>query len=165
VTWLAFRSVPTRLLRFRLLGLMLMALSVFWEAGYFLYSVVTGEGDWAIAAQAAFGRGAWLRKPGGVVLGLVLYIVGIRATVVAAGSLVSGDHSAAGAVSGRSYLQSRQARRVWPLPHMRRTVWGPFARRPLRSGLASIPLWLVGDAHAPCRLANTGGARQASRLD
>jgi hypothetical protein len=97
LAWLTFRCLPTRLSRLRLLLMIVMALGVFWEAGYVLYSVVTGEGDWAIAARTVLGSRASLWKPGGVAVGLVLYAIGMRVAASTTRSLVGGGDPAADA--------------------------------------------------------------------
>jgi hypothetical protein len=78
--WLVLQAVPRRRSRLRLLLVLITAFGVFWEAGYLLYSTVLGEGDWAIAARAALDSSSWRWKPVTGVLGLALYVVGVRLT-------------------------------------------------------------------------------------
>jgi hypothetical protein len=70
--------------RARLLLLLVMAFSLFWAAGYLLYSMTLGVGDYAIAERDAFGKGGWPAMLIGWSLGLLLYLVAIRATTRAA---------------------------------------------------------------------------------
>ena len=82
LSWLGLRVLPVGSPRLRLLLLLTMAFSIFWAAGYLLYSAVTGEGDNAIVARILFG--AWPWRIALFVLGLVLYRFGIRAVAVEA---------------------------------------------------------------------------------
>jgi hypothetical protein len=89
--WWAVRMVPPRWSRVRWLFMLIGALSLFWEAGYLLYSAVLGEGDWAIAARAVLGESPWRWKPVCSACGLVLYLVGMRLTTACLRSLGGGD--------------------------------------------------------------------------
>jgi hypothetical protein len=131
--WLALQTVPARMARLRLLLMLITALGVFWEAGYLLYSMMRSDGDWFFAARAAFGEPAWPWQIGGAVTGLVLYLVGMRATAAATRALVGADES-----SGR-----RRARALL------RTAWIA----------ASVSACVAAAAYAPDRL---GAMRQAS---
>jgi hypothetical protein len=59
LAWLALKHARIGVPRLRLLLLFTMAFSLLWEAGYLLYAMVLNEGDYAIAARAAFGVPAW----------------------------------------------------------------------------------------------------------
>jgi hypothetical protein len=84
LAWLALKLLPAAHPRLRLLLLLVMAMGFFWEAGYMLYSTTLGEGDYAIAARAAFGALAWPLRIAIFCAGIALYAVAIRATASAA---------------------------------------------------------------------------------
>jgi hypothetical protein len=69
--WVLFVMAPARMMRVRLLLMLIGALSVFWEAGYLVYSMARNDGDWAFAASAAFGDPAWRWRLGGAALALL----------------------------------------------------------------------------------------------
>jgi len=84
LAWALLKILPGGQPRARLLLLLIMAFSLFWAAGYLLYSMTLGIGDWAIAARDAFGPPEWRWKLAGWALGLLLYGVTVRETVRAA---------------------------------------------------------------------------------
>jgi hypothetical protein len=85
--WWAAQMVPPRMSRFRWLFTLVAALSIFWEAGYLLYSSVLGEGDWAIVARSFLGESPWRWRPATAALGLLLYVGGMRLTTASLRSL------------------------------------------------------------------------------
>lgn len=89
VAWLILQITPTRAARARLLLLLITAFALFWEGGYLFYSMVKLEGDWAFAARAAFGEPTWPWRTGGIVLGILFYLLGMRATGAALRSIAS----------------------------------------------------------------------------
>lgn len=84
LAWLALRALPAGSPRLRLLLLLTMAFSIFWAAGYLLYSAVTGEGDNAIVARILFGEPDWPWRIALFMLGLILYRFGTRAVALEA---------------------------------------------------------------------------------
>jgi hypothetical protein len=86
--WLLLQFVP-RMPRLRLLLLLVTAFAVFWEAGYLLKAMITQDGDTYFAARAAFGAPELWWRMTGCCLGLLLYMVGTRATVASARSFPS----------------------------------------------------------------------------
>ncbi|HEY1632543.1 MAG TPA: hypothetical protein VGF56_14600 [Rhizomicrobium sp.] len=83
LSWLLLRFVPLGNPKRRLFLAATMAFSLFWAAGYLLYSAVTGEGDNAIVARLLFGAPDWPWRIGLFVLGAALYRIGISATASA----------------------------------------------------------------------------------
>ncbi len=80
-SWLVLALLARQATRLRLFLVLLMAFSLFWAAGYLLYSVVFGEGDYAFAARRAFGALSPGVRIGGVAAGAGLYAIAIRMTV------------------------------------------------------------------------------------
>lgn len=74
--WLIQRSLPRTWTGPRLLFVMVMAFSLFWEAGYLLYTAVKKEGDYAFAFRD-FGAGPWWPWAAAVA-GVVVYWLGVR---------------------------------------------------------------------------------------
>jgi hypothetical protein len=95
--------------------------------------MVRADGDWVSVAQAIFGQREWIWRPGGFIVGLLLYAAGLRVTAIATRSLVGGDQRGATA-RVRSLL---------------RTTWIA----------ASASMVLASAAYAPDRV---GAMRQAS---
>lgn len=62
----------------RLLLALVVAISLFWEAGYLLYAMILREGDWAIAAGEVFGSLTPAVRIGGAAAGVGLYLLGAR---------------------------------------------------------------------------------------
>jgi hypothetical protein len=70
--WLGLRLLPAGAMRARLLCLLLWAFSLFWFAGYLIYDMALGGGDYIFTARALFG-GADVRPAAGA-MGVVLYL-------------------------------------------------------------------------------------------
>ncbi|HEY3812792.1 MAG TPA: hypothetical protein VGL66_06165 [Caulobacteraceae bacterium] len=79
IAWLIRRMVPAAHARLRLLLVFVTAFSLFWEAGYVIHAMIHDEGDWVFAARELFGRPEQPWRIGGIVLGIILYAVGILA--------------------------------------------------------------------------------------
>ncbi|HEY2069284.1 MAG TPA: hypothetical protein VGG48_07000 [Rhizomicrobium sp.] len=62
--------------RMRLFLMLLFAFSIFWFAGYVLYSAVKSQGDNAIVAQMLFGDPDWRWRAGLGVLSVLVYWIG-----------------------------------------------------------------------------------------
>ncbi|HSS12962.1 MAG TPA: hypothetical protein VLL04_03655 [Rhizomicrobium sp.] len=77
LAWLTLRMLPPAA-RARLLALVVMAFSLFWAAGYLIYAMVKGHGDYALAAHTFFPTSPQLWRPAGILLGAVLYGISIR---------------------------------------------------------------------------------------
>ncbi len=73
VAWLAGMALPPGAVRARLYALLVMAFSFFWEAGYLIFAMATGHGDYVYAAQDFLGGPAWIWRAGGILLGIALY--------------------------------------------------------------------------------------------
>jgi len=84
LSWLALKIAPRQAPRLRLLLLLIMAISIFWAAGYLLYSAVLNEGDNAIVAQVLFGAPDWPWRACEFALGAALYVAGARVTALEA---------------------------------------------------------------------------------
>jgi len=86
-----------------------MAFSLFWAAGYLLYSMTLGVGDYAIAAHDAFGQVGWQATLVGWALGLLLYWAGIRAALRAAQWFARPTAFSARSLLGLSWLAASLA--------------------------------------------------------
>ena len=76
--WLAQRIIPSTRPRLKLYALLVMAFSLFWEAGYLVAAMAGGFGDYLFAAQDFIGGPEWRWRIGGIVLGIGLYVIFIR---------------------------------------------------------------------------------------
>jgi len=74
----AQRTLPSKASRARLLALLVMAFSLFWEAAYLLSSMITGHGDYFTGAQDLLGGPHWAWRTESILAGLILYILFIR---------------------------------------------------------------------------------------
>lgn len=72
------KLTPAARPRLRLLLALVMAISLFWEAGYLLYAMARREGDWAIAAREVFGSLTPVVRIAGAAAGIGLYLLGAR---------------------------------------------------------------------------------------
>jgi hypothetical protein len=75
LAWLAQMVLPRRASTTRLLALLVMAFSFFWEAGYLLASMISGRGDYAVTGQDLLGGPQWPWRIAGIVAGLLLYML------------------------------------------------------------------------------------------
>jgi hypothetical protein len=73
--WAAMRLLPTSHPRAKLFALLLMAFSLFWAFGYLVSSLVTGNGDYAIAMRDFLGKTEETSRICGIVAGAVLYLL------------------------------------------------------------------------------------------
>ena len=78
VAWLAQKSIPPARPRLKLFALLVMAFSLFWEAGYLVAAMVRDKGDYVFAAQDFIGGPDWRWRVGGIVLGIGLYRIFVR---------------------------------------------------------------------------------------
>jgi hypothetical protein len=83
--WLGLRLLPSGAIRARLLAFLLWAFSLFWFAGYLVYDMAFGGGDYIFTARALFG-GADVRPAAGAV-GVVLYLFVARSIAAKARAL------------------------------------------------------------------------------
>jgi hypothetical protein len=95
VAWIVQMTLPQRASAARLLALLVMAFSLFWESGYLLFSMVAGRGDYFLAAQALLGNPQWPWRAAGVLAGVGLYMLFARVL----GLSVRGFTTSAGRVS------------------------------------------------------------------
>ncbi|SRR5579885_469585 len=75
---IALKAVPPRAVRARLLAVGVMALSLFWAAGYLVDSMIENRGDYAIAGQVFLGEPSGLWRAPGILLGIGLYLTAAR---------------------------------------------------------------------------------------
>jgi hypothetical protein len=146
LAWALLKVLPTGRPRARLLLLLMMAFSVFWAAGYLMYSMTLGIGDWAIAARDAFGQPEWPWKLAGWVLGVLLYRFGIRETVRAARPFTRDQEEITG-IRARSLL-----RLSWSAAAISACLaaalyapgrLGAIKQAALEIGAASLPLLII----------------------
>jgi hypothetical protein len=139
LSWLALAMLPMGRPRLRLLLILTFAISLFWAAGYLLYSAVLGGGDNAIVARILFGAPEWPWRIGLFALGVALYALGTRLTARAGRPFAERLRpllrlsyiaaSIAAVIATAFYAPDRQAA----------TIQGA-----LEIGASSIPLLLLG---------------------
>jgi hypothetical protein len=78
LAWVVQMALPRRASRARLLALLVMAFSLFWEAGYLLASMIVGRGDYAVVGQELLGSPQWPWRVSGILAGLLLYMLFAR---------------------------------------------------------------------------------------
>lgn len=83
MAWLLLQRLPRARPRAGLLLALVVAFALFWEAGYLIKAMVMAEGDAYFVASDLIGPPGWWRAAG-VVAGLLLYWLAIRATRAAA---------------------------------------------------------------------------------
>lgn len=132
LSWLALASLMPHARRARVFFVLLMAFSFFWAAGYLLYSMVLGVGDYAIAIREALGSLPLSLRIGGILLAGAFYAVAIRITAAetrdfrpALLRLSWTGASAAICLAGLAYAPDRSA---------------AFVQSALELGAASLPL-------------------------
>jgi hypothetical protein len=138
LAWLALNALPAGRPRLRLLLLLVMAMGFFWEAGYMLYAMALGEGDYAIAARAAFGALGWPLRIAIFCAGVALYAVALRAVASTARPFANASAllrlswcaaSAAAVLATAFYAPNR---------------WAAMVQGALEIGASSIPLLRLG---------------------
>lgn len=78
LAWLVQMALPRRASSARLLALLVMAFSLFWEAGYLLASMIVGRGDYAVVGQQLLGDPQWPWRTIGILAALMLYMLFAR---------------------------------------------------------------------------------------
>lgn len=91
--WAGLRVLPQAEVRARLMALLVLAFSAFWGAGYLIYAMAKGHGDYALAAHELLALPPEVWRPAGILLGIGLYWVSIRLVGSWAGR-VTGDRAA-----------------------------------------------------------------------
>lgn len=71
--------MPIQMTRLRLLLFLIMTISIFWFAGYLIYSAVLNDGDLYFVASDLFGKPGVALRTGGIAVGIALYWLGIQA--------------------------------------------------------------------------------------
>jgi hypothetical protein len=135
VAWLLLQVTPARMPRVRLLLILITAFAVFWESGYLLKAMIDADGDSYFAFRGLFGQpDTWWRAVG-VMLGIALYLLGIRITLHSARGLV--PH-----VLWTAWIAATVATALATLTY----APAPFAamwQAVLEIGVASLPLLFV----------------------
>jgi hypothetical protein len=78
--WIGLKALPERAARGRLFALLTLAFSLFWAAGYAIYSAVLNDGDYAFAARDLLGSPPWWRIAA-IMVGIALYVLCNRLVV------------------------------------------------------------------------------------
>jgi hypothetical protein len=78
LAFLAQMVLPRRASRARLLALLVMAFSFFWEAGYMIASMIAGRGDYYSVGQDVLGSPTWPWRAIGILAGIGLYMLFAR---------------------------------------------------------------------------------------
>jgi hypothetical protein len=79
VAWVGLLITPFRMARLRLMLFLTMTISIFWFAGYLVYSAALNDGDLYFVARDLFGQPGFALRTGGIAVGAALYWVGIQA--------------------------------------------------------------------------------------
>lgn len=159
LAWLALKILPAGRPRLRLLLLLVMAMEFFWEAGYMLYSMALGEGDYAIAARAAFGALAWPLRIAIFCAGIALYMIAIRAAVSAARPFAD-----AGALLRLSWFAASLAA-VLASAFYAPDRGAAMIQGALEIGAGSIPLFASGPLCSPARRDRRARGRPQRGMD
>jgi hypothetical protein len=85
--WAALRLLPNSHPRVKLFALLLTAFSFFWAFAYLVSSLATGSGDYAIAFHDFLGDQYSLWRAGGIVAGVVFYVLFSRRLAATAAGL------------------------------------------------------------------------------
>jgi hypothetical protein len=156
LSWLGLAALPAGPPRLRLMLMLVMGFSIFWAAGYLPYSMWRHDGDYYLAARDLIPGPGVVWRWGGVILGLLLYVLG--AVTVARSGAAWADQGAvvrmrrlawlAGAISAVAaaalYAPDRIEAMVQAL---------------LEVGAASVPLLLALRPRAAATLTETPVAR------
>jgi hypothetical protein len=89
LAWIANMLLPDRAIRARLLMILTMAFSIFWFAGYLIYSAALNDGDLYFVARDLVGQPGLGLRAAAIAMGVAAYWVGIRALRTSARSLSS----------------------------------------------------------------------------
>ena len=76
--WAVLATRELRSAQWRLFVVLAMAFNLFWGTGYFVYSAVTGEGDWSFLLQDSMLQPAWASRLAMAALGACLYYGSMR---------------------------------------------------------------------------------------
>ncbi|HEY4113488.1 MAG TPA: hypothetical protein VGM17_05445 [Rhizomicrobium sp.] len=145
IAWLLLQVTPATRPRLRLLLLLITAFGVFWEAGYALEAMVTAYGDSYFAFRGLFGAPETWWRIGGFVLGIALYLLGIRITLRSARGLAPDVLRTAWIAATIATALAALAYAPAPFVAMRQAV--------LEIGAGSIPLLFIGRRLAPAQSA------------
>jgi len=85
LSWAGLTALPGGRPRLRLMLMLIMGFSIFWAAGYLPYSMWRHDGDYYFAARDLIPGPGIVWRWGGVVLGVLLYLLG-GVTVARAGA-------------------------------------------------------------------------------
>ncbi|MBS0297050.1 MAG: hypothetical protein JSR45_12120 [Proteobacteria bacterium] len=144
--WLGLRALPVGKPHLRLMLLLLMAFSIFWAAGYLPYSMWRHDGDYYFAAKDLIPGPEMVWHWGGIILGVVLYLLG-AAAVTRAGAAWA-DQAAGTRMRRLGWLAgtvSAVAAAALYAPDRKEAMAQAF----LEVGAASLPLLLALRSRAP----------------
>ena len=151
----------------RLLFAAIFTMSLFWFAGYLLYSAVTGGGDNAIVARILFGAPDWRWQVGLFLAGLVFYHFGINAVDYAFRPFAESRERSRGTVlttyfaaalsailAASLYAPDRQASAIQgaleigaaTLPLLPMAFRMKLRTGPYETGIAANPFWIAAAA-------------------
>jgi hypothetical protein len=135
IAWLLLQVTPARMPRLRLLLILITAFAVFWEAGYLLKAMIDADGDSYFAFRGLFGQPDTWWRAAGIVLGLALYLLGIRITLHSARGVAPSAPRTAWIVGTIAAALATLAYAPAPFAAMQQAV--------LEIGVASLPLLFV----------------------
>jgi hypothetical protein len=143
VAWLALRAAPKdRAPGWRLFLVLLFAFSLFWFAGYLLYSAATGEGDNAIVARALVGDPTWRWTVPASVAGVVLYAIGIAGVARASRPLRAPGQRRTSRLWRLSWLAASASACIAAVTYVPDPI-GALGQAALEIGAASLPLLVM----------------------
>jgi hypothetical protein len=143
IAWLALRAAPKdRAPGWRLFLVLLFAFSLFWFAGYLLYSAATGEGDNAIIARALVGDPTWRWTVPATVIGVLLYVVAIAETARASRPFRAPGQRRTSGLWRLSWLAASASACIAALTYAPDPM-GALGQAALEVGAASLPLLVM----------------------
>lgn len=149
-SWLGLKALPAGKPRLRLMLLLIMGFSIFWAAGYLPYSMWRRDGDYYFAAKELIPGPEIVWHWGGIILGVLLYLLG-GAAVTRAGAAWA-DQAAAARMRRLGWLAgtvSAVAAAALYAPDRKEAMLQAF----LEVGAASLPLLLALRSRAPAGVA------------
>jgi hypothetical protein len=148
LAWSGLLLTPLGMTRMRLLLLLTMTISIFWFAGYLIYSAVLNDGDLYFVAHDLFGKPGLALRTGAVAVGVALYWAGIQA--MRSTMRISYDASRARQLLWQSWLAASLSGCVAALAYAPDRL-GAMGQAALEIGAACLPM-LGPVAEGPARV-------------
>ena len=149
VAWCGLLLAPLGMTRMRLLLLLTMTISIFWFAGYLIYSALLNDGDLYFVARDLFGNPGLALRTGGIAVGIAFYWLGIQA-MRSFTARISHDIRRARRLLRQSWLAASLSGCVAALAYAPDRL-GAIGQAALEIGAACLPMLgrvAIGPAHA-----------------